>query len=171
MTGVYYKQNRLKKLRAFCQTAKLGSVTRAAEKLFASQPTVSLQIQALEREIGKQLFERRGPQLKLTAEGEILYNLAQPLVQGVDHLQETFEAHCGDLTSGELTIAAGESTILYILPGPVSLFAEQYPGVRLKLATKQDATDSRCCAPTRSICRRFHARGSGRHNLQTHCHL
>ena len=55
MTGVYYKQNRLKKLRAFCQTAKLGSVTKAAEKLFASQPTVSLQIQALEREIGKQL--------------------------------------------------------------------------------------------------------------------
>ena len=136
MTGVYYKQNRLKKLRAFCQTAKLGSVTKAAEKLFASQPTVSLQIQALEREIGKQLFERRGPQLKLTAEGEILYNLAQPLVQGVDHLQETFEAHCGDLTSGELTIAAGESTILYILPGPVSLFAEQYPGVRLKLANE-----------------------------------
>ena len=136
MTGVYYKQNRLKKLRAFCQTAKLGSVTKAAEKLFASQPTVSLQIQALEREIGKQLFERRGPQLKLTAEGEILYNLAQPLVQGIDHLQETFEAHCGDLTSGELTIAAGESTILYILPGPVSLFAEQYPGVRLKLANE-----------------------------------
>ena len=47
----YYKQNRLKKLRAFCQTAKLGSVTKAAEKLFASQPTISLQIQALEREV------------------------------------------------------------------------------------------------------------------------
>ena len=51
MTTIYYKQNRLKKLRAFCQVAKHGSVTKAAEKLFASQPTVSLQIQALEREI------------------------------------------------------------------------------------------------------------------------
>ena len=58
MADINYKQN---KLRAFCQTAKLGSVTKAAESLFASQPTVSLQIQALEREIGAQLFERRGP--------------------------------------------------------------------------------------------------------------
>ncbi len=134
MAGVNYKQNKLKKLRAFCQTAKLGSVTKAAESLYASQPTISLQIQALEREIGAQLFERRGPNLKLTVEGEILWNLAQPLVQGIDHLQESFEAHCGNLTSGELTIAAGESTILYVLPEPVRAFAEQYPGIRLKLA-------------------------------------
>ncbi|HID49825.1 MAG TPA: LysR family transcriptional regulator [Chromatiales bacterium] len=134
MTGMYYKQNRLKQLRAFCQTARLGTVTKAAEKLYASQPTISLQIQALEREMNTKLFERRGPNLKLTVEGEILFDLAQPLVQGVDHLQETFEAHCGNLTSGELTIAAGESTILYILPEPVRRFVEQYPGIRLKLA-------------------------------------
>ncbi len=134
MAGVNYKQNKLKKLRAFCQTAKLGSVTKAAESLYASQPTISLQIQALEREIGAQLFERRGPHLKLTVEGEILWNLAQPLVQGIDHLQETFEAHCGNLTTGELTIAAGESTILYVLPEPIRSFAEQYPGIRLRLA-------------------------------------
>ncbi len=134
MASVNYKQNKLKKLRAFCQTAKLGSVTKAAESLYASQPTISLQIQALEREIGAQLFERRGPNLKLTVEGEILWNLAQPLVQGIDHLQETFEAHCGNLTTGELTIAAGESTILYVLPEPIRIFAEQYPGIRLRLA-------------------------------------
>jgi DNA-binding transcriptional LysR family regulator len=134
MTGMYYKQNRLKQLRAFCQTAKLGTVTKAAEKLYASQPTISLQIQALEREMDTKLFERRGPHLKLTVEGEILYDLAQPLVQGVDHLQETFNAHCGNLTSGELSVAAGESTILYILPEPVRLFTEQYPAIRLKLA-------------------------------------
>ena len=143
MASVNYKQNKLKKLRAFCQTAKLGSVTKAAESLYASQPTISLQIQALEREIGAQLFERRGPNLKLTVEGEILWNLAQPLVQGIDHLQETFEAHCGNLTSGELTIAAGESTILYVLPEPICIFAEQYPGIRLRLAnvTGRDGLD------------------------------
>ncbi|MCP4235738.1 MAG: LysR family transcriptional regulator, partial [Aestuariibacter sp.] len=50
MANTYYKQNHLKKLRAFCQTAKLGSMTRAAESLFASQPTISLQIHALEEE-------------------------------------------------------------------------------------------------------------------------
>jgi DNA-binding transcriptional LysR family regulator len=134
MNAGYYKQNRLKKLRAFCQTARLGSVTKAAEALYASQPTISLQIQALEQEMGTALFERRGPQLKLTVEGEILYDLAQPLVQGVDHLKETFAAHCGNLTTGALAIAAGESTILYVLPTPIQTFAEQYPGIRLRLA-------------------------------------
>lgn len=134
MSTVYYKQNRLKTLRAFCETARLGSVSKAAEALFASQPTVSLQIQALERELDATLFERHGPRLKLTGEGEILYDLAQPLVQSMDKLHETFQAHCGNLTAGELTIAAGESTILYILPDPIKAFNEQYPSIRLKLA-------------------------------------
>jgi DNA-binding transcriptional LysR family regulator len=136
VTTIYYKQNRLKKLRAFCQVAKHGSVTKAAEKLFASQPTVSLQIQALEREMEVSLFERNGPQIMLTVEGKILYDLAEPLVQNVDHLHETFSAHCGNLSTGELSIAAGESTILYVLPEPVQRFSAQYPGIKLCLANE-----------------------------------
>ncbi|HKJ77833.1 MAG TPA: LysR family transcriptional regulator [Gammaproteobacteria bacterium] len=129
----YYKQNRLKQLRAFCAAARSGSITEAAEVLFLSQPTVSLQIQALERELEIVLFERRGPHIKLTPEGEALYRLAVPLVEGIDKLQETFAAQFGRLESGELNIAAGESTILYILPEPVRRFAELYPKVQLKL--------------------------------------
>ena len=53
----YYKQNRLKQLRAFCQAAQAGSMSVAAERLFLSQPTVSLQIQALERELEIVLFD------------------------------------------------------------------------------------------------------------------
>ncbi|MFB3059581.1 MAG: LysR family transcriptional regulator [Gammaproteobacteria bacterium] len=41
MANIYYKQNHLKKLRAFCQAAKLGSMTKAAASLFTSQPTIS----------------------------------------------------------------------------------------------------------------------------------
>ena len=52
----YYKQNRLKQLRAFCQAAQTGSISEAAERLFLSQPTVSLQVQALERELDIVLF-------------------------------------------------------------------------------------------------------------------
>lgn len=133
MANTYYKQNHLKKLRAFCQTAKLGSMTRAAESLFASQPTISLQIHALEEEMDTTLFERCGPKLTLTTEGSILYDLCLPHVQGIDRLKETFDAHCGNLTAGELSIAAGESTILYILPTPVRQFTEQYPGIKLRL--------------------------------------
>ncbi len=131
--ALYYKQNRLKQLRAFCCTAQIGSISKAAEKLFLSQPSVSLQIQALERELDISLFERNGPNIKLTPDGEVLYQLAQPLVQGMDTLPEAFAAHCGKLEVGELNIAAGESTILYILPKTMQRFAQDYPGIRLRL--------------------------------------
>ncbi len=130
---IHYKQNRLKQLRAFCHAARTGSVSAAAEKIFLSQPTVSLQIQALEREFDTVLFERRGPKIRLTPEGELLYELAQPLVEGMDKLQDTFSVHCGRVDQGTLDIAAGESTILYILPEPVRRFVEQYPGIDLRL--------------------------------------
>jgi DNA-binding transcriptional LysR family regulator len=130
---LYYKNSRLKQLRAFSQVVRSGSISKAAEKLFLSQPSVSLQIQALERELNATLFERRGPSLKLTPEGEVLYQLADPLVEGIDRLQENFAAHFGKIDSGELNIGAGESTILYILPEPVRRFVEAYPGVTLKM--------------------------------------
>ena len=56
----YYKQNRLKQLRAFCHAATTGSISRAADQLYLSQPSVSLQIQALERELNTMLFEKTG---------------------------------------------------------------------------------------------------------------
>jgi DNA-binding transcriptional LysR family regulator len=130
---IYYKQNRLKQLRAFCYAAQTGSISEAAERVFLSQPTVSLQVQALEREMATVLFERRGPKIRLTPEGEILYHLAQPLVEGMDKLKEAFAACCGRLESGVLNIAAGESTILYILPEPLRRFTEAHPGINVKL--------------------------------------
>ncbi|RMG34159.1 MAG: LysR family transcriptional regulator [Gammaproteobacteria bacterium] len=129
----YYKQNRLKQLRAFCHAAQCGSITEAAENLFLSQPSVTLQIQALEREMEITVFERRGPKISLTPEGEVLYRLASPLVEAIDGLQDSFHAHMGNLQKGELNIAAGESTILYVLPETTKQFAEEYPGIGLKL--------------------------------------
>ncbi|MCG6896388.1 MAG: LysR family transcriptional regulator [Thiocapsa sp.] len=130
---IHYKQNRLKQLRAFCHAARTGSVSAAAEKIFLSQPTVSLQIQALEREFSTVLFERRGPKIKLTPEGDLLFQMAEPLVEGMDKLHETFATQCGRVDRGVLNIAAGESTILYILPQPVRAFVDQYPGIELKM--------------------------------------
>jgi len=129
----YYKQNRLKQLRAFCFAAKTGSISRAAEQLYLSQPSVSLQIQALERELNTMLFERRGPKIRLTPDGQALLEIALPMVEGMDSLRDTFAERCGDLNSGYLNIAAGESTILYILPKYVKMFADKYPGVRIRL--------------------------------------
>ena len=129
----YYKQNRLKQLRAFCYSAQTLSISKAAERLFLSQPSVSLQVRALEQELDITLFERKGPRISLTPEGHVLYELASPLVEGIDHLSEAFAERRGDLDSGELNIAAGESTILYILPELMAGFARQYPGIRLRL--------------------------------------
>ena len=78
-----YKSDRLKPLRAFCQTARLGSVSRAAEALYVSQPAISLQLQALERELGVALLERSGRRLVPTREGHVLYELAVPLVEAL----------------------------------------------------------------------------------------
>ena len=87
-----YKQNRLQQLRGFCFASQTGSMSKAAEKMFLSQPSVSLQIQALERELDARLFDRKGPKIELTHEGQILAELAQPLVDGFATLEETFNA-------------------------------------------------------------------------------
>lgn len=129
----YYKQNRLKQLRAFYHAAKAGSITKAAERLYLSQPSVSLQIRALEQELQATLFERRGTGVELTPEGRTLYEIASPLVEGLDRLPDAFATRCGDVDSGEIDIAAGESTILYILPAIVKRFSEKYPGIRIRL--------------------------------------
>jgi LysR family cys regulon transcriptional activator len=129
----YYKNNRLKQMRAFCEVVRTGSVTLAAQRLFLSQPSVTLQIQAMEREMGVTVFERRGPVLKLTPDGEALHALAKPLVMGIDSLQENFAAQHGKLDSGELNIGAGESTILYILPEAVHRFVSAHPRIQLKI--------------------------------------
>jgi len=113
--------------------AKTGSISKAAEALFQSQPTVTLQIQALEREMNITVFERRGPNISLTPEGVVLLQVAQPLVDGIEGLEESFHAHFGRLDHGVLNIAAGESTTLYILPEYIKRFREAYPGIQVKL--------------------------------------
>jgi len=128
-----YKGSRLKPLRAFCQVARLGSVSRAAEALFLSQPAVSLQLQALERETGVRLFERSGRRLALTREGGELYELARPLVEGLDGLEAAFRERLRGLDAGELHVAAGSSTILYLLPRIVEAFRAAQPDVHLSL--------------------------------------
>ncbi len=137
------KPNRHRQLRAFCYAAQTGSISKAATKLDLSQPSISLQIQALERELGVQVFERRGPRIQLTPAGEVLLDLAQPLVDGIEHLSTAFHARLGDADNGYLDIAAGESTLLYILPEVTKRFSDNYPHVTVRLhnVTGQDGME------------------------------
>ena len=113
---------------------KLGTLTRAAEALYLSQPTISLLLQALERELGVRLLERRRRRINLTDAGEALYELARPLVEGWENLDRDFQAKVKGLHAGRLTIAAGTSTIQYLLPEWVRRYRELYPAVQLQLA-------------------------------------
>ncbi len=130
----YYKGNRHKQLRAFVSVVKLGTLTRAAEALYLSQPTISLQLQALERELGTILLERRRRRINLTDAGEALYELARPLVEGWETLDRDFQARVKGTQAGRLTIAAGTSTIQYLLPELVRRYRDMFPDVQLKLA-------------------------------------
>jgi len=130
----YYKGSQLKQLRAFCAVAKSGKMTDAAEELFLSQPAISLQVRALERELDTVLFERHGPRINMTREGQELHEMARPLVEGLETLNARFNRRMkGDLDSGEVVIAAGESTIIYLLPRLVQHFRERYPNVHVQL--------------------------------------
>ena len=130
----YYKGNQLKQLRAFCAVAKSGKMTDAAEELYLSQPAISLQVRALERELDTVLFERHGPRINLTREGQEMHDMARPLVEGLETLNARFNRRMkGDLDSGEVVIAAGESTIIYLLPRLVQLFRERYPNIHVQL--------------------------------------
>src|SRR6058998_99814 len=128
-----YKQNRLQQLKSFCAVVQTRSVSKAADRLGLTQPTVSLQVQSLERDLRTRLFERRGPKIQLTFEGELLYDLARPLVEGFTALEEKFEARRNNVEQGKLAIAAGESTIHYVLPRAVQQFSSEHPGIALAL--------------------------------------
>jgi DNA-binding transcriptional LysR family regulator len=130
----YYKGNRLKQLRAFCYVVKFGSVARAAESLFLSASSVSLQLSALEIELDVRLLERMRPRLTLTHEGQLLYDLARPLVEGMENLDQQFRQQRGGVQGVEVHIAAGASTIQYLLPPLVRDYRERHPDVRLQLA-------------------------------------
>jgi len=128
-----YQLNRIQQLRGFYYAARFKSMTRAAEQLGLSQPSVSLQIQALEHELKTTLFERRGPRIRLTHEGEILLELARPLVEGLQQLDEAFKTERESITHGSVSIAAGGSTLQYILPPYVKSFVRKHPQIDLRL--------------------------------------
>ncbi len=109
-------------------------MTDAAEELYLSQPAISLQVRALERELDTVLFERHGPRINLTREGQELYEMARPLVESLETLNARFNRRMrGDLDSGEVVIAAGESTIIYLLPRLVQNFRTRYPNIHVQL--------------------------------------
>ena len=129
------RRDRLKQLRAFCQAARFGSISRAAEQVMSSQPAVSTQIRALEEELGVQLFERRGPRIALSRIGRRLYRRAMPLVEGMDRLPDMFLEEQYGVAPDDLLIGAGQVSAAYVLPEFLKRFRESNPEVRVRVKT------------------------------------
>ena len=74
----YYKQNRLQQLRGFCYAVQTGSISKAAEKLYLRQPSVSLQIQALEREMRRKAVRTPGSANSVDPRRDALVRAGRP---------------------------------------------------------------------------------------------
>jgi DNA-binding transcriptional LysR family regulator len=126
-----YKEIQLKQLRGFCETARLGSLSAAAESLGLTQPTVWEQVRALEREFATRLVEPHGRGCRLTEDGRVLATLIAPLVAGIDSLKQHFAQARG---TGEtwLTLATTQRVLVEDLPRPIREFERLHPNIRLR---------------------------------------
>ncbi|WXL24948.1 LysR substrate-binding domain-containing protein [Ectopseudomonas mendocina] len=118
-------------LRAFHAVAIHGSFTRAAERLFLSQPAVSDQVRKLEEKYGVLLFHRNKRSVQLTELGEQLLGITKRLY-AVEVEAKELLASAKALQSGRLTLAVDSS--LHLLPY-IARFNELYPGIRFTLVT------------------------------------
>lgn len=128
----------LNQLRGFLTVAEEGSFTKAAKRLFVTQPALSLQIKALEERLGEQLFERRGRTIRLTPAGRVLQGRAVQIFTLVEQTTQEM-ASLNGLKTGQVVIGAGESPCLYLLPPLIQFFHEQFPGIFLRFVNRHSA--------------------------------
>ncbi|MDO8527151.1 MAG: LysR family transcriptional regulator [Deltaproteobacteria bacterium] len=128
----------IQQLLGFAAVAKTKSFSQAAKIVFRTQSAVSLQVQALEEELGVLLFDRLSPRkTELTADGVQLLELAQPLLEDFKTLREKFEEKKGEPSKMEIRIATHEPVIAHLLPGPIECFKKKYPQVKFTLSRKE----------------------------------
>lgn len=116
-------------LRYFLEIAREGSMTRAAERLHISQPTLSKQMKELERELGRKLFIRSNYSVKLSDEGVLLRKRAEDILDMVDKTEEEFRS-LSDIAGGDLYIGCAESYLMKYFAHAVQSLRESYPGIR-----------------------------------------
>lgn len=122
----------LRHLRYFIAVAEELNFTRAAERLQIAQPPLSQQIQALELELGVQLFDRKKRPLHITLAGQAFLEEARLILSQLDQaIRKTQRIHQGEL--GYLTIGFATSVANSVLPDILRIYQKQYPEVKLIL--------------------------------------
>lgn len=128
----------ISQLKAFLTVAQDRSFSRAAEKLFLTQPAVSKQIHALEEVLGMRLFDRVGRSVLLTQAGHILQSHAHIAFQSLEEAREAINQLRG-LQRGHLRVSAASTIGTYMLPKPLGAFKARHPGIEISLAITNKA--------------------------------
>jgi DNA-binding transcriptional LysR family regulator len=121
----------LRQLEVFNAIVRHGSFTRAAEELFLTQPTVSMQVKKLTDAVGLALFEQVGKKPHLTDAGRSLYKFSCELFDHFAHFEMTI-ADMKGLKQGKLRLAV-VTTAKYVIPLMLGNFCQRYPGVDVAL--------------------------------------
>lgn len=121
-------------LRYFLAVVQEENMTRAAEQLHITQPTLSRQIAQLEEETGVKLFDRSTRKITLTSEGRLLRRRAEEILELVDKTERELSEQ-EDLVEGVVSIGCGDLAAVQILPELIRSFHEKYPAVTFDLYT------------------------------------
>lgn len=124
----------LRVLRYFLTVVREENITRAAEMLHITQPTLSRQLAMLEEELGVKLMERGARKIVLTSEGALLRRRAEELVALADKTEQEFASQSETL-EGRISIGSGEIAAVSALARCCEAFHEQYPRVTFDLLT------------------------------------
>ncbi|HWP42494.1 MAG TPA: LysR substrate-binding domain-containing protein, partial [Blastocatellia bacterium] len=123
----------LMQLEMFVAMVEEGSFHKAAERVFRTQPAVSMALRKLEQEIGAPLFDRSNRNAYvLTETGALLYEYAKRMLNLKDETLHALE-ELHNLQSGRIRIGANESTSLYLLPRLILAFREEYPRIKIEV--------------------------------------
>lgn len=118
--------------KVFCRVAAAGSILKASEELYISQPAVSRSIKQLEDEIGCRLFARSSRGVRLTDQGEILYRFARQAIT----LLKTGEKKISEyenLESGEVIVGVSDTLCKYYLTPYLNEFNSRHPNIRIQI--------------------------------------
>ena len=122
----------LNQLRAFYYTANSGSITRAADRLFITQPAVSLQIKALETQCGVLLFHRTKKTLQLTESGKRLYQVAIKIFSLVGEAERILSEE-SKFISDPLRIGSTKTLVRHFLAAYISRFRKAFPKIQIQV--------------------------------------
>lgn len=125
-------------LKYFLAVARYGNITRAAEELHLTQPTLSRQLNELENELGRQLFIRGKRKVMLTEEGEFLKARAKEIIALSDSTAAALSQE--EQVSGDIFIGCGETEAMREVIAAVAPLRQKYPDIRLHLISGNEAS-------------------------------